>query len=306
MKRHLAHPGIGWLLLPSVVLSAIALASTPETRPVEEQRPASADGTVEVVNVAGSVAVIGWDRPAVEVSGTIGPAVDKVDVQSQGDRTTIRVVVPADVHSEDRSAAHLTVHVPRHSGVEASIVSADYTASGLLGAQHVRSVSGGVVADTAGPAQVNTVSGDVRVRGKAPGSTDITTVSGDIDLSDAGGEVNVNTVSGDAHLALTALSKSKIETVSGDLVLETALAASGQLDLESVSGDVQLTFVGEPGAEVDLETLSGEIDNCFGPKPQSPEYGPGSRLSFKSGDGSGRVHVESRSGDIKLCTKKAR
>jgi DUF4097 and DUF4098 domain-containing protein YvlB len=123
-------------------------------------------------------------------------------------------------------------------------------------------------------------------------------------LTGGAGEVNVESVSGDANLALGTLKHSHFETVSGDLNIAGVLDASGQLDASSVSGDISLKFAAEPDADVDLQTLSGDISNCFGPKPVEQQYGPGSRLNFRSGTGGGHVHVDTKSGDVNLCTRK--
>jgi hypothetical protein len=54
-----------------------------------------------------------------------------------------------------------------------------------------------------------------------------------------------------------------------------------------------------------VQSFSGTIDNCFGPKPTEAQYGPGSKLIFKSGDGHGNVRIATKSGDIKLCAASA-
>ncbi len=59
-----------------------------------------------------------------------------------------------------------------------------------------------------------------------------------------------------------------------------------------------------PDADIDVQTFSGEINNCFGPKPVEQQYGPGNRLSFRSGKGGGQVHIDTKSGDVALCNTK--
>ena len=59
-------------------------------RAIEERRPADPQGEVEIVNVSGNVEVTGWDRSEVEVSGSAGENVDRVDVVSGGNHTSIR------------------------------------------------------------------------------------------------------------------------------------------------------------------------------------------------------------------------
>jgi len=39
------------------------------------------------------------------------------------------------------------------------------------------------------------------------------------------------------------------------------------------------------------------------PKPKEAQYGPGSRLAFKSGEGNAHVQIETKSGSVSLCTK---
>ncbi len=53
-----------------MALTAVALPAIAQQK-LDEKRPASKDGVVEVHNVAGSVRVTGWDRDEVAVAGTL-------------------------------------------------------------------------------------------------------------------------------------------------------------------------------------------------------------------------------------------
>jgi hypothetical protein len=64
-----------------------------------------------------------------------------------------------------------------------------------------------------------------------------------------------------------------------------------------------LRLGGTPAADFDVQSVSGNISNCFGPKPKEAQYGPGSRLAFKSGEGNAHVQIETKSGNVSLCTK---
>ena len=275
-------------------------------RTVQETRPADMTGSVEIVNVAGSVTVQGWDQPQVEVSGTIGAKVERVDVTSAGNRTSVRVVLPAATRGDEDASAWLTVRVPRRSAVDASLVSADLEVAELAGEAHLRTVSGTVSGTLDGEAHVNTVSGDVELRAATTRRLEIRTISGNVNVYGAGGDVQVGTVSGDAELSLGVLERGRFQTVSGNFGIGTTLAAKADIDAESVSGDVMLRFAAAPDAAFDLQTFSGDIDNCFGPKPAEAGYGPGTRLAFSSGSGSGQVRVDTKSGDISLCTRAPR
>jgi DUF4097 and DUF4098 domain-containing protein YvlB len=149
--------------------------------------------------------------------------------------------------------------------------------------------------------RAKTVSGDVRLKARAAKSLRVSTVSGDIDVTGGDGESEVTTVSGTAKISVGSQSRAHFKSVSGDITATLGLTPDGQLDSEAVSGDVSVNLRGAAAADFDVETHSGTIHNCFGPKPAEPRYGPGSRLMFKNGDGSARVHMVTHSGDVRIC-----
>jgi hypothetical protein len=290
------------------VTLALALGALPAhaERQVNERRPAAAQGRVEIVNVAGSVEVRGWERAEVEVTGTLGDAVERLDFTSTGDLTSIRVVLPKGGSYRGNGDATLVVHVPARSSLSASLVSADANVAGVLGSLQLKSVSGNVVGESARDVRISTVSGDVQLDAKqGTNLVEVRTISGDLRVRGAAaGEIDVNSVSGDATVDVTSISRGRFKTVSGDMRVAAALATDGRFEAESVSGDVTVDFRGAaPPAEYDVETFSGSIRNCFGPKAQEPEYGPGSRLTFRQGAGTARVSVDTKSGDVRLCAR---
>ncbi len=288
----------------AALLCAGAVPAQAATRSVDEHQNADPAGTVEIVNVSGAVEVSGWDQAVVAVSGTIGEKVERVEVTGSGTRVTVRVVLPQGNFHHNEGDAHLKVQVPRHSALEVSLVSADLRVAGVSGDQHLQTVSGDIAGEAGGNLQVNSVSGDVHLAAHDARSTRIKTVSGDTTFSGGAGEINVESVSGDANLSLGAMRQARFESVSGDLNISGALDAGGQLEASTVSGDVNVGFTATPDADVDVQSFSGDISNCFGPKAVEQQYGPGRRLSFRSGKGGGHVHIDTKSGDVGLCTSK--
>ncbi|MFT3906136.1 MAG: DUF4097 family beta strand repeat-containing protein [Steroidobacteraceae bacterium] len=273
-------------------------------RSVDEARAASANGVVDISNVAGSVQVRGWDKAELRVTGTIGGKVERVEVAANGDHSTVKVVLPA-LSVGGNGSADLLVQVPMNSAVNVTLVSADLALTGVNGDLNLRTISGNIEGDVGANANVNSVSGDITVAARGMHRNyELKSISGDIKATGLGNNVSVSTVSGDAELTLGTVSRAQLESVSGNVMVATQLDSGGSLAAESVSGDLTLNFVASaPSANIDVETLSGDISNCFGPKPVSPERGPGSHLSFTSGDGKGRIHAESKSGSVHLCTK---
>jgi len=292
------------LLLPAFALPALAAAS----RPFSAQKPADPTGTVEIIDVEGSIDIAGWDQPSVEVTGTIGAKVERVDVASSGNRTTVRVVLPRGSNGggDDDYEAHLKIRVPQKSQLEVSLVSADLRLAGVAGTAHLQTVSGEINGDGGGgDLEVASVSGDIHLSARGSHSGRFKTVSGDLVISGVDGDVQLSTVSGDARLTLGTLSRAQLSSVSGDVnVTANGLAAAGQLAADSVSGDVGVHLGAVPDADIDVQAFSGEIHNCFGPKAVEEQYGPGSRLSFRSGKGGGHIQIDSKSGDVTLCAGK--
>jgi DUF4097 and DUF4098 domain-containing protein YvlB len=297
--KNLIRLGCALVLLASPWSLAHAATS------VDEHRPANPQGEVEIDNVAGLIDVQGWDKPEVAVTGTIGKDVERVDVTSDGNRTSIHVLLPKGMHWSTRDGdAHLVIHVPTNSSVSASLVSSDLKVSGVHGALELRSVSGSISGDGGGDLRANDVSGDIHFTATSAKRIEVKAISGDIVLTGGNSDIEATTVSGEVRLTLGTVSRARFKSVSGGISATLAAAGDAQIDGESVSGDIKLNFAAEPSADFDVQTLSGDIDNCFGPKPVEPRHGPGKRLTFKTGDTSARVHLTSNSGEVRLCTRK--
>jgi hypothetical protein len=284
----------------ALLCSRVACAAT---HSVDQRQPADPAGSVEIVDVAGSVLVSGWDRPEVAVTGQVGNRVERVELTSSGNRTSVRVIVPEGIHWGGDGSANLTIRVPVHSAMNVSLVSADVTLSGVSGPQQIRTVSGNIKSDGGGAARINSVSGNVHLSVPDSTAAEIETMSGDLAISGAGGDVAITTVSGDGHLALGSVRSFRLRTVSGDFSIGARLDAAANFEAESISGTVHVDFSGAPSAQFDAQSLSGDIRNCNGPEAVKAQHGPGTRLTFATGDGNAQVHLSSNSGNLGLCVK---
>jgi hypothetical protein len=293
----------GWITISAFAALVVPWSLVQAGKAIQERRAADPQGEVEIVNVAGMLEVDGWDRSEVEVGGMAGDNVDRVDVTTAGNRTLIHVVSRSAHTWGSDGEARLVVHVPAKSAVTATLVSANFKVTGVLGDLKVQSVSGNLRGDVGGNVRATTVSGDVRLTAHSAKAVEVKTISGDIQLMGGGGEVDITTVSGSAMIELADVTRGRFKSVSGDVSAELSLAPDGQIEGESVSGDLNLKFAAAPAAEFDVESFSGDIKNCFGPKPLESRYGPGSRLMFKNGEGHAHVRVNTKSGDVRLCAK---
>jgi Putative adhesin len=298
-------------VLLAALSGRMALAASHD---IDEHRSADPKGQVEIVNVGGQVDVIGWDKPEIEVAGTLGSDTDKLDITSAGNRTSIRVVDSDSDSGEQhwrirvrggRRDATLSVHVPRGSSLSASLVSANLSVRDLQGNQELQTVSGNVTAAAAHDVRIHTINGDIHLSaGPESRLLELGTVSGDLDVEGGRGDININTVSGEGKLALGAITHASIKSVSGNYQIRAALAGDGLLEGQSVSGDFTIDFTGAPpAADFELHTFSGDLKSCFGQKAAHENYGPGSRLSFRQGAGGAQVRIDTHSGDVSVCAQ---
>jgi DUF4097 and DUF4098 domain-containing protein YvlB len=291
-----------------ISLACALVAAIPAAGAVQNIDQSLATGptpSVDVSNVQGKVTVVAWDRAEVRVTGTIEN--DEHEFQMSGDerRVTIRVKTKEKNYSWGRKDdAILDIRVPEGAALSVQAVSADVDVRGVKGAQRLEAVSGDIVATVYDEQlDLRTISGDAEIRG-AGGKAMVyaESTSGNVTARNLGNGVEAKSVSGDVDLETGTASRVRLETVSGDLTARLTLADGGRVDAQSVSGNVNLRFRKPVNAEFDVESFSGDIDNCFGPKAErAGRYAPGRELHFSEGTGSGRVNLETLSGDVTFC-----
>jgi DUF4097 and DUF4098 domain-containing protein YvlB len=271
---------------------------------VDRTVAAQPNGEVEISNVSGMVDVRGWDRNEVRVTGELGEDVERVDVETTGGRTVIKVILPRGSH--DDGEANLEIQVPKLSTVEVGAVSADVSSRGVLGTQRLKTVSGEISAEIAGDdSEVRSVSGDLTVRGNGkPLALRASSVSGSLDLTNAAGTLDVVTVSGDARVHMTEAKEVRARTTSGDLEVHARLTRDGRVDAEGVSGDVTLQLSSPSALSLEIESFSGDITGCLSSQVERvSKYGPGVRLNVRNVEAGPRVRAKTLSGDIEVCDK---
>lgn len=176
--------------------------------------------------------------------------------------------------------------------------SANVTARQIQGGLNIDTGSGDVRVETVdGTVSLDTGSGDVTVTGMARGSLHVDTGSGSVlgtRLSCSA--INIDTGSGDIRLDRVTVPRLSLDTGSGAVQVEL----SGPLEDVSVStgsGDVTVRLPENVGAMVDLDTASGDFSLDFPLVLARKDEG---NIRGKLGDGRGRIHIDTGSGDISL------
>ena len=292
------HLKFTWL--SALLLAAAALPATAAT-PINQTRPLDPRGRVEVDNVKGRVEVVAWNRPEVQLSGSLGNGVEKLSVE--GDSKVLRIKVQYPARGRNAEPSRLVLQVPLLADLEVDTVSADISVSGVAPRElELQSVSGGITANGApGRGKISTVSGDIQLAMNTA-RLRVETVSGKlVTQGRLNGEISLESVSGDMRLNTLGerVRKLSANTVSGDMVLELALAEDGEIRMESVSGDLRLRLPADLSAQVSGESFSGDL-NAPGAKIRKEEFGPGSSFRVRYGAGKGDIRMQTFSGDARL------
>jgi DUF4097 and DUF4098 domain-containing protein YvlB len=292
------HLKFTWL--SALLLAAAALPATAAT-PINQTRPLDPRGRVEVDNVKGRVEVVAWNRPEVQLSGSLGDGVEKLSVE--GDSKVLRIKVQYPARGRNAEPSRLLLQVPLQADLEVDTVSADISVSGVAPRElELQSVSGGITANGApGRGKISTVSGDIQLAMNTA-RLRVETVSGKlVTQGRLNGEISLESVSGDMRLNTLGerVRKLSANTVSGDMVLELALAEDGEIRMESVSGDLRLRLPADLSAQVSGESFSGDL-NAPGAKIRKEEFGPGSSFRVRYGAGKGDIRMQTFSGDARL------
>jgi DUF4097 and DUF4098 domain-containing protein YvlB len=287
-----------------LVLAAARMACAADGRAYSEHMPASATGSVQISNLAGSVTVNGWDKPEVDVQGELGRVVDRVDVTHTADRIVIRVILLQNLRpvSDHSAEATLQVHVPVNSTVEVSTVSAPIAVDGILGSSRLHSVSGDVHAGLSGAdVEAASVSGDVHVSGNPTlAILRTSTVSGTVFLTHGVGNISARTVNGRLDLAVDGANSVDVGSVSGEVVFRGHLMPDAHMKATAVDGKLSLQVTADSGYRYDIATFGGSIHTCFGAQNGS---GPVSGHVGSNGAGRASLHLSTLRGAIDLCDR---
>ena len=163
--------------------------------------------------------------------------------------------------------------VPHGAGVLVKTASADTKLAGHLGA-----------------IELNSASGDLRVRGEVAEDATVKTVSGDVALDRVDGDLSVQCVSGDVR-ARSVAGSVDTKTVSGDIRVEAVSA--GDVRFNSVSGDIEIGIAEGSLLDVDAGSTSGDLSSevPLASEPPAGEESAGPTVVLRGRTVSGDVRV---------------
>ena len=146
------------------------------------------------------------------------------------------------------------------------------------------SVSGDVeVSDAMGTLRAKSVSGNVNVK-EVAGTIHANSVSGEVTVTQASGAVTAKSTSGNVRVELQRLEGSN----------------ANRMEFGSISGNVEVKMPGSVGAEVEMSTMSGQLETDFPITIEKKEFGPGRSARGRVGDGTRALRLSSISGNVYL------
>jgi hypothetical protein len=146
-----------------------------------------------------------------------------------------------DLFRGKRFRVDFEITVPSECAIDAQTVSGEMSIEGVRG-----------------PLEIQTVSGDVRLE-DVQGPTRLKSVSGDVDCRRYVGHLEGNAVSGDITVAAARLRSTQLHTVSGDIQVEGRLDPRKEHRFKTISGDVELALA-DPDAVIEYRTASGDVE----------------------------------------------
>jgi lia operon protein LiaG len=270
--------------------------------------------TLRVVYPAESIVYSGIERGSsttlrVRDDGTFGDG-------DSGERHGGRKVRVSGQGAGLRAHADLEVRMPVGYRVSLYLAVGKVSITNVNGELLVDGHSAPVTASgTKGTLVLDVGSGPVHVSG-AEGSLSVDTGSGPVEVSGfRGGELSIDTGSGGVTGSGLQASGIQIDTGSGDiqltavtspvLTLETGSGSVGadlhgplrDLAVETGSGDISVRAPASLAAEVEIETASGGIETDF--ELQVTRHSR-DHVVGQIGNGTGRVAIETGSGDVRL------
>lgn len=282
-----------------VVAAAIGSPDVVATQSVDETKIVESDGKVLISNPRGEIRVYGWDKPEVRVKGDLDDRTEAFTFEVDGYVTEIRVKIPENTHFGNGS--DLEIHVPIQSKVKFNGISTDLEISGIEGGVDIGTVSGEVAAEAIiKRLSINTVSGNVQVS-QNTGRMKVVSVSGSLDLASKAIEVSLSTVSGDVNVGLGDFESLDLSTVSGEVDVSGDLKKSGHISMNSVSGDIELRLDQPVDARISVKTgPGGDIVNQFTDDDPEEIFPAQMTLQTTSGRGLGRIKINTVTGDVRL------
>ena len=299
-------------------------------------------GSFDLTNIAGDILITGGGGNELRINALKrARARNNVDSSSQlqaiqievielSNRVEVRTVYPDLQRRNALGAVDYTIALPQDANVTVKSVSGDVRVTNVRGELRAETVNGDVTAsDTPKVSSLRSVAGTVQlINAASEGSLDVNTVSGDLVVRGLKVRtLDAASVSGALRLENVQSERVSVKTVTGNVEYGGPLARNGRYEFSAHSGNILLNLSGNTGFEVEARTFSGDVHSDYaltlrgndlsgpavvrerrgrieGAGPAPLRQGRGVRtLRGSFGDGSASVALQSFSGDLAIAKR---
>ena len=275
------------------LLAALALLASPQGFQTDTTIAVSQGTRLRVDDAGGDIVVRAWDKNQVRIQAS----------HSRRTRVSARLngaVLSLEADAE-RGLANLVDYeltVPAWMPLQLGGMYATVSVEGSKAAIEVQTLDGDItVKGGAGTVKLSSISGKIVVSG-VRGRLELNSTSEDVDASDIQGDIVVEAVSGDIMLRGIDAKSVEVETVSGELYYDGKVLDGGHYSLLTHSGEIYFSVPEGSNATIATAVGSGDVKASFAlPASEHPSR---RRQTYRLGNGSAAVELETFSGDIEL------
>jgi len=264
---------------------------------VNQSLSVEAKGKVFVKIPRGLVTIQGWDKSEVMVQGELDDSTKRLLFETKKDKTFIKLDTQGQQHWGDASV--INIFMPRQLQLYFKGIDTSFTISNLTKHIEGKSINGNlVVKKSHGKIKLSVVSGDIHLV-ESSGFTKVESVSGRVDFSGDFEQAYLKSMSGDIIADISGTSKLTIKNVSGDTQISGLVQNNAELKLSSVSGDILYKASDTLNAECEVVSqFGGDIENELTNDLAIEGNFHKKTLSFISGDGSGKLSMNTINGSV--------
>lgn len=248
---------------------------------------------LHVDNFIGEIAIQSWDKNAVRVEATHSRRI-VVYVEESG--STIEVLAK----SRRGIPGHVDFRItaPAWMPLELDGIYTDMSVDGSKSEVSAETVKGDVhLKGGEGFIKLSSVQGEVTVEG-ARGRLELSSVNQGVNVTDVEGEISVEAVNGDVALDDVRSKMIEVATVNGEVRFLGGIFDGGRYRFSSHTGDLDVAVPERVNATISVATFNGEFESSF--PVVLNETRKGKRFSFRLGDGSATIDLETFQGTIKM------
>jgi hypothetical protein len=260
------------------------------------------DRPIEIRAPNRTIAVRGWERPALRVRWTKEGDGDRMEARLDSDIVRLGLDAPEPAPEPGRGDT-LYVMVPSAANLYLKSTYGGITVDSVGGRVEMETYrGGGAYRGGATDVTVTTYFGDILV--EAPRCRTLTVESGlgSVVADVRGGRIRARTLRGDIRLtARDAVDHLDAESTAGSIHVRGTVSRDGRISLDSHQGPVRLALPQNVDATFQLRTYSGAIENAFGPSHAAVHAPSGmTAIRFQWGGGGARIELGSFLGTLRL------